>query len=55
MADERTEKAAIEVIDKHGVVTLDGQVSDSETRSAAEQIVERHPSVTLVVNSLQVV
>ncbi|MCI0393320.1 MAG: BON domain-containing protein [Chloroflexi bacterium] len=54
MADPRTSKAVIEVIEEHGVVTLAGQVDSPKTREAAQAIAASQPGVISVVNTLQV-
>lgn len=53
--DAMTHDSAIEVINEHGVITLEGKVNDYETRQRAEAIAKGHSGVISVVNSLKVV
>jgi osmotically-inducible protein OsmY len=53
--DERTEGAAIEVVDDGaGVITLKGAVSSNEISTAAQEIANNEEDVTTVVNDLTV-
>jgi len=51
-ADPRTKQAVIEVIADRGVVTLQGQVENTEVREAAAEIARQQPGVTVVHKEL---
>lgn len=52
--DPRTSEEVIEVIGDRGVITLEGEVDDSETREAAEEVAAEQDGVISVVNSLKI-
>jgi osmotically-inducible protein OsmY len=54
LSDPRTDLAAIDVVNEHGVITLKGNVDDAQIREAAEAIAAEQPGVISVVNALKV-
>lgn len=52
--NEKTAGLPIEVVDREGVITLEGSVPSREAKRLAEQITEKQEGVLEVINDLEV-